>query len=89
MVDRCCFAVDEQGTPVRIRDGPAAVTEHAARTPGLITIVVRVYPNDEKVSVLELGSQKTYRRVTSGPLRGTGTVGFSKKSHFANLVRLT
>ena len=71
---------DEQGTPVQIRGGPAAVTEGS-----VIRQVDSLPPHDgrpdlnghcracvtaRRLGRPELGSQKTYQRVTCGPRRG-------------------
>jgi hypothetical protein len=66
---------DKQGTPVQIRDGPAAVTEcHFRETDSShcrtsARSAKSEPPNDEKASFSKLGSQKTYQRVFRVVLR--------------------
>ena len=58
---------DEQGTPVRIRGGPAAVTERSQDSPFLLAIAAASRRGEKAGRKSELGSQKTYQRVTGGP----------------------
>ena len=59
---------DEQGTPVQIRGGPAAVTEEVGRP--ILFGHCRAQVTARRPGQPELGSQKTYQRVTCGPRRG-------------------
>jgi hypothetical protein len=64
---------------VEFRDGPAAVTECFVSNRGsssllaIVTLMLSAYmlAQDEKAGRTELGSQKTYQRITCRVSRGT------------------
>jgi hypothetical protein len=60
----------QTGNPVRIRDGPAAVSEHD-RANLLVEPLAVARRRLRRPDSFELASQKTYQRVSVGLLRGT------------------
>lgn len=83
VVGRSCGRADVQGTRCDSGTAPAAVTECfiqcRTRSSTLLAIVAEGFRHirrirDEKAGRAELGSQKTYQRITCRPPRGQRTV---------------
>lgn len=76
MIRSLCCNGQNKGTPVKLRDGPAAVTRRCIEPLWIGTIVAILPKRNEKVGSMKSGSQKTYRHVTRWVCEGRtdGTV---------------